>query len=82
MMTLAAAINKTTAAWAVGGGNGALDTGAIAANTWYNVHLIKRADTGFTDVLLSTSATAPKLPTNYTLFRRIGWSRRIRRRNG
>jgi hypothetical protein len=72
MLTLAAAINKTTAAWAVGSGNGALDTGAIAINTWYNVHLIKRADTGVTDVLLSTSATAPKLPQNYTLFRRIG----------
>src|SRR5262249_51648505 len=58
--------------WAVGSGNGALDAGAIAANTWYSVHLIKRADTGVVDVLLSLSPTAPTLPTNYTMFRRLG----------
>jgi hypothetical protein len=72
MMMLAAALSKTTAVWAVGSGNGALDTSTIAANTWYHVHLIKRPDTGATDVLISTSATAPTLPANYTLFRRIG----------
>jgi hypothetical protein len=72
MMALAAALSKTTTAWAVGNGNGGLDTGAIAANTWYHVHLIKRVDTGVVDVLFSLSATAPTLPANYTLFRRIG----------
>jgi hypothetical protein len=71
-MALAAAITKTTVAWAVGNGNGALDTGAIAPNTWYHVHLIKRLDTNVVDVLFSLSPTAPTLPANYTVFRRLG----------
>lgn len=72
LMVLASAYTKTTAAWAVGTGNGALDTGAIAASTWYYAHVIKRLDTGVVDVLVSLSPTAPTLPTNYTLARRIG----------
>lgn len=72
LMNLAASISKTTSAWAVGTGNGGLDTGAIANSTWYHVWLIKRVDTGVVDVLVSLSATAPTMPTNYTLKRRIG----------
>lgn len=72
LMVLAASISKTTSAWAVGSGNGGLDTGTIANNTWYHAHQIKRPDTGVVDVLISTSASAPTLPANYTLFRRIG----------
>ncbi|PDT87494.1 hypothetical protein CO669_25350 [Bradyrhizobium sp. Y36] len=71
-LKLASAYSKTTSAWAVGSGNGALDTGAIAANTWYHAYLIKRPDTGVVDVLISLSATSPTMPANYTLFRRIG----------
>jgi len=71
-MTLGSSISKTTSAWAVGSTNGALDTGTIANNTWYHVYLIKRLDTGVVDVLISLSATSPTLPTNYTIFRRIG----------
>lgn len=71
-MALASAYTKTTSAWAVGTSNGALDTGAIANSTWYHVYLIQRVDTGVVDVLISLSATAPTMPTNYTLFRRIG----------
>ncbi len=71
-MLLNSAYTKTTASWVVGSGNGGLDTGAIAATTWYHVWLIKRVDTGVVDVLLSLSATAPTMPTNYTLKRRIG----------
>lgn len=72
MLVLAAAITKTTSAWAAGSGNGALDTGAIAPNTWYHVHLIKRVDTQVVDVLISLSPSAPMLPASYTLARRIG----------
>jgi hypothetical protein len=72
IMALNAATTKTTSAWAVGNGNGALDTGAIAINTWYYVHLIKRLDTGAVDILLSLSPTAPTLPAGYTVSRRIG----------
>lgn len=75
LMTLAASISKTTSAWAVGSGNGGIDTGAVANNTWYHFHLIRRPDTGVVDVLFSLSATAPTLPANYTQFRRIGSGR-------
>jgi hypothetical protein len=71
LMVLATGISKTTAAWSVGSGNGGLDTGTIAANAWYHAFLIKRPDTGLVDVLFSLSPTAPTLPANYTLFRRI-----------
>jgi hypothetical protein len=70
-MVLPSALSKTTAAWSVGNGNGALDTGSIANFSWYYVFLIQRPDTGNVDVLFSLSLT-PTLPTNYTLFRRIG----------
>ena len=72
MMNLVASISKTTAAWAVGSGNGGLDTGVIANNTWYHFHEITRVDTGVVDVLFSLSVGAPTLPASYTLFRRIG----------
>jgi hypothetical protein len=72
LMMLGAALTKTTGAWAVGSGTGSLDTGSIAASTWYHAYLIKRLDTGVVDVLISLSATSPALPTNYGVFRRIG----------
>ena len=72
LMVLAAPSTKNQTAWAVGNNNGALDTGTIAISTWYHVFLIKRPDTGVVDVLISLSATAPTMPANYTLFRRIG----------
>jgi len=76
LMSLASAITKTTGAWAVGSGNGGLDTGAIAANTWYHAYEIKRPDTNVVDVCVSLSASAPTtggaIPAAYTRFRRIG----------
>lgn len=73
MMTLASALTKRLdAAWAVGSGNGGLDTGTKANNTWYHVWLIRRANTGAVDALFSTSATAPTMPANYSQRRRIG----------
>ena len=71
-MILASALSKTTGAWAAGSGNGSLDTGAIAANTWYHAHLIKNAATGVVDAVTSLSATAPTLPSGWTLSRRLG----------
>jgi hypothetical protein len=73
MLILGSAYTKTTGAWAVGTGNGGLDTGAVGAASWYSVWIIKRPDTGVTDILFSLSATAPTMPANYTLKRRIGW---------
>lgn len=72
IMTLASTITKRLdAAWAVGSGNGGLDTGSIANDT-YHIHLIKRVDTGVVDAIFSLSPTAPTMPTNYTLARRVG----------
>jgi hypothetical protein len=67
LLKLATAITKTTSAWAAGTGNGGLDTGTIAADTWYYHYLIERGDTGATDVIFSISSSGPLLPANYTL---------------
>lgn len=72
LMSLASSISKTTSSWAVGTGNGGLDTGAIANSTWYYWYLIRRPDTGVVDVIYSLSASAPTLPANYTQYRYIG----------
>lgn len=72
LITLASGITKQLdAAWTVGDDQGGLDTGSIA-NTTYHVFLIQRSDTGVVDVLFSTSATSPTMPTNYDRKRRIG----------
>lgn len=72
LMVLASALTKRLdAAWAVGSGNGGLDTGSIA-DTTYHVWLIQRSDTGVVDSLFSTSATSPTMPANYDRKRRIG----------
>jgi len=75
LISLAVAFTKTTASWAVGSGNGGIDTGAIAANTWYYWFLIRRPDTGVVDVIFSLSSSAPTLPANYTQYRYIGGSK-------
>ena len=65
-MTLASALTKRIdATWAVGTNQGGLDTGSVAANTWYHIWLIKRTDTGVVDALLSTSQSSPVMPANY-----------------
>jgi hypothetical protein len=72
LLVLASALTKRLdAAWVVGTNQGGLDTGSIA-DTTYHVWLIRRPDTGVVDVLFSTSATSPTMPTNYTQKRRIG----------
>lgn len=71
LMTLASGITKRLdAAWAVGSGNGGLDTGSIANGT-YHVFLIMRSDTGTVDVIFSAS-TSPTMPAFYDHCRRIG----------
>ena len=57
---------------ATSGANG-LDTGSIANSTWYSVWVIYNGTT--TAGLISTSATAPTLPTGYTYKARVGWVR-------
>jgi hypothetical protein len=64
------------AAWALGDDAGGLDTGTVS-DTTYHTHLIKRSDTGVVDALFSLSPTAPTLPANYDLSRRVGSFMRI-----
>jgi hypothetical protein len=76
LIVLAAPITKQLdAAWAVGTNAGGINTGAEANSTWYEVHLIKRPDTGVVDVMFTTTANRATLPASYTLQRRIGWIR-------
>lgn len=73
--------SKTTAAWAVGSGNGScVDGGACLSNTWYYGWAVKRPDTGVVDFVLTTTdpsllPTVPfgTLPAAYTVFARMGW---------
>jgi hypothetical protein len=75
VMSNPAAVTKTNGAWAAGSAAGALDTGAIAASTWYHAHQIKRMDTGAVDFAISLNPTAPSVGTNipsiYTVSRRL-----------
>ena len=50
-----------------------LDTGTLAASTWYSVWIIYNGTAVAT--LLSASATAPTLPTGYIYYARVGWVR-------
>jgi len=52
-------------------GANALDTGTVATSTWYYVWAIAMSD-GTADVLASTSATAPTMPSGYTYKALIG----------
>lgn len=63
-----------TASTATGGANG-LDSGSVAANTWYAVWAILAAGTGASAVLLSTSGSGPAMPSGYTHKARLGWVR-------
>lgn len=71
-MLLPSAFTKTTGSWAVGSGNGCLDTGSVANSTWYHLFVIERTDSSLVDVLCSTSATTPTMPASYTVKRRAG----------
>lgn len=68
----ASAFNKdVTAGFAEGAGNGSLDTGSIAPNTWYHAFIIGKAD-GTRDFLTSTSLSSPTMPSGFTARRWIG----------
>lgn len=65
-------INLTSLAVTNTGANG-LDTGLLAASTWYSVWVIWNGTT--VAGLLSLSETAPTLPAGYTHKARVGWIR-------
>ncbi len=51
-------------------GAGGLDTGSVAADSWYYLYLIAGVGVGV-NAIASLSAVAPKLPTGYTTYRRL-----------
>jgi hypothetical protein len=63
---------QSSGSWAAGSGNNGLDTGARANSTWYHVWAISQALGASADILLSTSASSPTMPSGYTLKRRVG----------
>ncbi len=73
-LVLAAPITKQIdLPWAAGSDAGGLDSGAVAADRWYHVWLIRRSDSGAVDALFSLSAAAPAMPAvEWDLKRRIG----------
>lgn len=56
-----------------GSGANGLDSGSISASTWYSIWVINNGTT--TAGLLSSSSTAPTMPSGYTYKARIGWIR-------
>lgn len=73
-ITLASAITKRfDATWAVGTANGGMQSGtSIGNDTWYEVHAIKRLDTGVVDVI-GCEVGGLSLPSGYDVARRIGY---------
>jgi hypothetical protein len=55
-------------------GADALDTGGIAAATWYAIWVVAKAY-GTTKCVASTSGSSPTMPADYTYKARIGWVR-------
>jgi hypothetical protein len=76
MWLATALVKQIDFGWAVGTNAGGLDSGTVAADTWYHVYLIRRVDTGAVDACFSANNTAPvfgaNIPTSYTQYRRIG----------
>ena len=71
--TYAVARNVAVTANPASSGANGLDTGTFATNTWYAVWIITNGSTVAS--LLSTSATAPTMPSGYTYKARVGWVR-------
>ncbi len=63
-MVLSSVLTKRIdAAWAVGSGNGGLDTGSVAGQQLYLLWLIKRSDTGVVDAIFSILGLRSKVIT-------------------
>jgi len=72
LMYLLSLLTKTTSSWVAGTGvGGKMSAAAIATSTWYYVYVIKNLTTGAVDCGFDVSATAPTLPTGFTVYRMI-----------
>lgn len=64
------------ATWSAGDDQGGLASGeSLSADGMVYVWVIKNSSTGYVDVLLSTSATSPTMPSGYDVKRYIGGAR-------
>lgn len=66
---------RLDASFATGTGNGGLDTGSKANNTWYHCYVVQNPSTGANDRCFSTSASGPGgavTSAGFTNFRRVG----------
>ena len=64
--TLSAITKQIDAPWAEGTNAGGLDTGTVAADTFYYLFAIYNPATQTSDALFSASKTSPTLPSGYT----------------
>lgn len=60
--------------WAVGSGNGGLDTGGTSPGATYHVHSLRKQSDGSFDAVYSLSASAPNMAllTGYDVIQRVG----------
>lgn len=70
--TLSAVTKQIDAAWAEGTNAGGLDTGTVAADTFYYLFAIYNPTTQTSDALFSASKTSPTLPSGYTKKKYVG----------
>jgi hypothetical protein len=66
---------QSSGSWTAGTNQNGLDTGARANSTWYNIFQIVKNTDNTSDILYSTSRTAPNVPSGYTL---VAWIGRMR----
>ena len=66
---------QSSGSWTAGNNQNGLDTGARANSTWYNIFQIVKNSDNTSDILYSTSRTAPNVPSGYTL---VAWIGRMR----
>ena len=57
---------QASGSWTAGTGQNGLDTGARAANTFYRTYVVQNNSTLAYDILFSTSAISPTIPSGYT----------------
>lgn len=70
--TLSAITKQIDAAWVEGTNAGGLDTGTVAADTFYYLFAIYNPTTQTGDALFSASKTSPTLPSGYTKKKYVG----------
>jgi len=68
---LATDVNVTISSSA--SGKNGLDTGSLAASEWYSIWIIYNGDT--IKGLISLDETSPTLPSGYTYYARVGWTK-------